>query len=209
LILKRFNDSLTVGSRMDFMHASDESRLTWLKFFSKTALHLNRECELLKSQLNEYHETTKAGINHQEKADFVKLVTPVIKNGMFPIFLRLIFPSTLEVTTTKDRHSLMTFGLTDKCGLATLVFETIFKSFQGTASKPILFAGDEAANIGTTISEPHEMDTDEQREVLWFDFGLGQLAIKALNSSRKKNSNKKKIRTLCWEIQILLAGGVY
>ena len=102
-ILEQFNDSLSVGSCMDFMLVSEENRLTWLKFFADTVLHLNRECNLLKAQLNEYHETTMTGLQLQENAEFIKLVSPMIKSGMFQIFLHLIFPtSTLEVTTSKD-----------------------------------------------------------------------------------------------------------
>lgn len=89
---------------MDFMLASNENHLTcsWLKFFTNMVLHLNHECELLKAQLNEYCDMTTAGIHQQEKADFIKLVSPAIKNGIKKIFLHLIFPSTLEVTTSKD-----------------------------------------------------------------------------------------------------------
>ena len=102
LILKQFNESLSVSSCMDFMLASNENHLTcWLTFFTNMVLHLNHECELLKAQVNEYCEMTTAGIHQQEKADFIKLVSPAIKNGMFQIFLHLILPSTLctlEVT---------------------------------------------------------------------------------------------------------------
>ena len=154
LILKQFNKSLSVAARMDFTLVSDENRLTWLKFFSDTVLKLNGECNSLKAQLNEYCEMTTTGVQLQEKGEFVKLVSPMIKSGMFQIFLRLIFPSTLEVTTSKDRRALLSFGLTEKCGLATLVFDTIFKSFQGTASKPLAIMGDDSSSLeSSAISE--------------------------------------------------------
>ena len=84
---------------MDFLLVSEENRLSWLKFFANTVLYLNRECNSLKAQLNEYHETTTTGLQLQEKAEFVKLVRPMIKNAMFPIFLRLIFPSTQPIAS--------------------------------------------------------------------------------------------------------------
>ena len=175
---------------MDFTLVSEEIRLTWLKFFANTVIHLNRECNSLKAQLNEYRVTATTGFQQQEKADFVKLVSPTIKSGMFQIFLRLIFPSTLEVTTSKDRRLLVSFGLTEKCGLATLVFESIFNSFQGTASKPLTVVGDDASSFdSSSISDPHEFDTPEKREVLWFDFGIGQLAVKTLNATRNTYTN--------------------
>ena len=74
---------------MDFTQESEENRLTWLKFFSDTVLHLNRECNSLKAQLNEYRETTTTCLQQQELAEFVKLVSPTIKSGMFQNFLRL------------------------------------------------------------------------------------------------------------------------
>jgi hypothetical protein len=130
------------------------------------------------------------GVQLQEKGEFVKLVSPMIKSGMFQIFLRLIFPSTLEVTTSKDRRALLSFGLTEKCGLATLVFDTIFKSFQGTASKPLAIMGDDSSSLEySAISEPHEFDTPKNREILWFDFGIGQYAIKTLNATRNTYTN--------------------
>jgi hypothetical protein len=157
----------------------------WLKFFADMVLHLNRECNSLKAQLNEYHEMTTTGLQLQEKAECVKLVAPTIKNSMFQIFLHLIFPSTLEVATSWDRHALLNFGLTEKCGLATLVFDSIFQSSQGTASKPLTVLGDDSSSFNSSmISEPHEYDTPEKRELLWFDFGIGQLAIKTLNATR-------------------------
>jgi hypothetical protein len=99
------------------------------------------------------------------------------------IFLRLIFPSTLEATTSKDRHALLSFGLTEKCGLATLVFESIFKSFQGAPSKPVKLVGDDGFSVVNPVVEmPYLFDTPEMRELLWFDFGIGPFAVKTLNS---------------------------
>jgi hypothetical protein len=50
----------------------------------------------------------------------------MIKKATFNIFLCLIFPSMLEVTTSKDRKALLSFGLTEKCGLALLLFLRVF-----------------------------------------------------------------------------------
>jgi hypothetical protein len=175
---------------MDFRLLSEENRLTWLTFFADTVLHLNRECITLQGQLNEYRSTATTNLNHEEKLEFVKNVSPTIKKAMFNIFLRLIFPSTLEVTTSKDRHALLSFGLTEKCGLATLVFESIFKSFQGTASKPVNLVGDNGFSVVNPVVEtPHLFDTPEMRELLWFDFGIGPFAVKTLNSSRNTYTN--------------------
>jgi hypothetical protein len=129
------------------------------------------------------------GLQLREKAEFVKLVSPMIKNGMFQIFLRLIFPSTLEVTTSKDRRALLSFGLTEKCGLATLVFDSIFKSFHGTASKPLTVIGDDESSVDSSTLLPHDFDTPEKREQLWFDFGIGKLAVKSLNATRNTYTN--------------------
>jgi hypothetical protein len=175
---------------MDFRLLSEENRLTWLAFFADTVLHLNRECITLQSQLDEYRSMATTNLHHEEKLEFVKNVSPTIKKAMFNIFLRLIFPSTLEVTTSKDRHALLSFGLTEKCGLATLVFESIFKSFQGTASKPMNLVGDDGFSVLNPVVETlHLFDTPEMRELLWFDFGIGPFAVKTLNSSRNTYTN--------------------
>jgi hypothetical protein len=153
-------------------------------------LHLNRECITLQGQLNEYRSTATTNLNREEKIEFVKNVSPTIKKAMFNIFLHLIFPSTLEVTMSKDCQALLSFGLTEKCGLATLVFESIFKSFQGTASKPMNLVGDDGFSVLNPVVEMlHMFDPPEMRELLWFDFGIGPFAVKTVNSSRNTYTN--------------------
>lgn len=107
LIVKKFNESLSTGSCLNFMLLSEENWLTWLKCFANMVL-----CSfLLKAQLNEYHETTMASLQLQEKAEFVKLVSPTIKNVMLQILFHLIFPSMLmKVTTSKDHRALLSLG---------------------------------------------------------------------------------------------------
>jgi hypothetical protein len=160
-------------------------------FFADTVLHLNRECITLQGQLNEYRSTATTNFNCEEKIEFVKNVSPTIKKARCSISSSIFFPSTLlEVTTSKDRHALLSFGLTEKCSLATLVFESIFKSFQGTASKPVNLVGDNGFSVLNPVVETlHLFDTSEMRELLWFDFGIGPFAVKTLNSSRNTYTN--------------------
>ena len=100
--LKRFNHSLTIGAHMDFTELTNENRLVWLMFFADTVPRLNRERYLLQTQLNEYRQQATIDLEHDEKVAFVAKVSPTIKCDMFQIFVRLIFPSTLEVTSSRD-----------------------------------------------------------------------------------------------------------
>jgi len=152
---------------MDFTKLTEENRLVWLKFFADMVPRLNRERYLLQTQLNEYRKQATIDLENDEKVAFVAKVSPTIKRDMFQIFVRLIFPSTLEVTSSRDRRTLLSFGLTEKCALATLVFDCIFKSFKGTESNPLSYTGDNellSSASSVTYSVRHAFDTPEKRE---------------------------------------------
>ena len=113
---------------------------------------------------------------------------------MFEIFLRLIFPSTVEVTDTRNQRALTTVVLTHKCSLALLVFEHVFNTAPGTASKPIhLGVCDSSTNISSSTTIPssvgHEFDSKEIHELLWFDYEVGSFAVKTFNSVRNTYTN--------------------
>jgi hypothetical protein len=192
-LLMSFNQSLSVGTKMDFNLAPDEIRLKWLEFFSGAAVHFSNECNLLRAQLDQYRTSSSIDRENKKKEEFVSHVLPRIKSGMFEIFLRLIFPSTVEVTDTRDRRALTNFGLTHKCSLARLVFEHVFNTVPGTASKPIhLGVRDSSTNISSSTmpsSNGHEFDSEEMRESLWFDYGVGSFAVKTFNSVRNTYTN--------------------
>jgi hypothetical protein len=190
---------LVVGTSINFSLLSGENRLKWLKFFSQTVVQLNRECKLLQGQLDEYRTTTATNVNSEAKVNFVDSVSPTIKNAMFGIFIRLIFASQVEVTTSKDRRALVSFGLTEKCGVASLVFDSIFKSEEGTASKPVTVVGDADMSAAT----PHPLNTPEMRESLWFDFGLGPFSLKQFNTTRNTYTSMIREVTSKSSLQIL------
>ena len=126
-------------------------------------------------------------MNYEDKAKFVTKVSPLIKNGMFSIFLCLIFPSTVEVTSSRDHHLLVSFGLmNNKCPLANLVFDTVFSSCDGTATTPINVADDSSScPLSTTVAmNQHPFNTPFMREELWFNIGVSSFApVKAFNTS--------------------------
>jgi hypothetical protein len=98
---------LVDGTSINFSLLSGANRLKWLKFFSQTVIQLNRECKLLQGQLDKYRTTTATNVNSEAKVNFVDSISPTIKNAMFGIFIRLIFASQVEVTTSKDRRALV------------------------------------------------------------------------------------------------------
>ena len=126
-------------------------------------------------------------LEKKKKEEFVSHVLPRIKSGMFEIFLCLIFPSTVEVTDTRDRRCLTGFGLTHKCSLALLVFEHVFNTVPGTASQPIdLGVHNSSANISSITSLlaiGHELDSEEMRKSLWFNYEVGSFSIKLFNNN--------------------------
>jgi hypothetical protein len=194
-IQHRFNESLSIGTKMDFRLLSYDNCLVWLKFFSDTIVKLNNECTLLRGQLDQYRDRASSDVEHQAKLDFVGKVIPAIKTAMFPIFVRLILPSQLEVTSSRDRRALLSFGLSEKCDLAMLVFNTavFFKnrSPEGNASKPVNMSEDPfpPLSLKSPSASLHPFDTPEIREQLWFELGVGTFAVKQLNAARNTYTN--------------------
>jgi hypothetical protein len=146
---------------------------------------------LLRAQLNQYRDRVTSDNEHQVKVEFVAKASPVIKNAMFPIFLHLIFPSILEVTSSRDRRALVSFGLTEKCDLATLVFDAIFNSSVGSSSKPMNLIESQSLSPSLTSSSVsgHAFDMPSMCEQLWFDLGVGTFAMKTFNASHNTYTN--------------------
>ena len=175
---------------MDFTELTEDNRLVWLKFLADTVPRLNRERISLLSQLNEYRQQATIDLEHNEKLAFVANVSPTIKSHMFEIFIRLIFPSTVEVTSSRDRRTLLSFGLTEQCPLAVLVFDCIFKCLKGTESLPLYIGDNESVSASSaTSSVGHAFNTLGMRAKLWFDLGIGTFAVKSFNASRNTYTN--------------------
>ena len=168
--LMSFNQSLSLGIKMDFNLVPDELRLKWLKFFSGATVIFSNECNLLHAQLDQYHTSSSIDTENKKKEEFVSHVLPRIKSGMFEIFLCLIFLGTVEVTDTHNQHACTGFGLTHKCSLALLVFEHVFNTDPGTASKSIhLGVRDSSTNISSSTmpsANGHEFDSKVMRKLL-------------------------------------------
>lgn len=197
-ILRRYNESLTVGAITDFTLLSEEQHLMWLDFFSKSTARLNGVClsqqqqiVSLQGQLTEYRNASTAEIDGKEKMKFVDSILPLIKSEMFKIFIRLIFASRLEVTTSRDKNSLINFGLTEKSALATLVFYQVFNTQLGIRSQPIDLDGGDASDL-------HPFDTPEGRVSLWFDCGIGAFSMKQFNKIRNTYTNQiREVTSKC------------
>jgi hypothetical protein len=120
--------------------------------------------------------------DYEDKAQFLANVSPLIKNGMFSIFLHLNFPSTLEVTSSRDRRLLASFGLTEKAPLANFVFNIIFSSSHGNTTTPLKVNDDSFScpSSSTTVAvNLHPFDTPFMHEQLWFNLGVGSFAVMA------------------------------
>jgi hypothetical protein len=185
-VLQAFNDSVSKGTKINFTVLTEEKRIKWLKFFSDTIIKLSNEVRVLRGQLDQYSERALVDSENQAKVNFTSKVSSAIKSGMFKIFTHLIFPSTVEVTLSRDHRALLKFGLMDTCTLATLVFDIIFSSSpQGTVSMPITIVDDTSSPPSlTTVSsnKQHPFDTPSLHAQLWFDYGVGTFSIKTFNT---------------------------
>ncbi len=174
----------------------------WNRFLADTVGRYNGELRALQGQLDQYRQVASSDLDKKKKLDFLNTSAPVIKKKIFHIFLRLIFPSQLEVTSTTDR-SLAGFGLTANSPLAQLCFQDILFNMKGTAKDPVNLS-DDASVASSSASTPtpiarHPYDNPETRRQLWFEFGLGRMCVKAMNVARNTHTNvlRECVRKCC------------
>ena len=71
-----------------------------------------------------------------QRQAFATKMLPLIKKRSHDLFVKLAFPSMIEVTTTNG-NALSTFGLTSTCPLARMVFdEFVFKAQASSSISP-------------------------------------------------------------------------
>lgn len=175
-IMAAHKQSVIFGNTIDFTVASDKTRLNWLKFYSKSTVRLLDLCSSLHGRVAQYRTDSVAKIVDTEKVKFYNESLPSIKNAMFGMFIRLIFASSKEVTSSRGKVALIKVGLTEKCGLANLVFKEVF--YKQTI--------DDEQKI-------HKFDNAEDRHSFWFEShglddkhhgGFGYYALKHFNKIR-------------------------
>jgi hypothetical protein len=118
-----------------------------------------------------------------QRQAFAIEMLPLIKKRSHDLFLKLAFPSMMEVTTTNG-NSLSTFGLTSTSPLARMVFEEFVFKPQGSSS------ADPISPEDTSFPRRrHEYDTPDIRDDLWVNHGIGTFTIKELGRVRNTVTN--------------------
>jgi hypothetical protein len=108
---------------------------------------------------------------------------PLIKKRSHDLFVKLAFPSMIEVTTTNG-NALSTFGLTSTCPLARMVFdEFVFKAQGSSSADPI------SPDDNSMLTPRHEYDTPNIREDLWVNHGIGTFTVKEIGRTRNTVTN--------------------
>ena len=175
----------------DFSELTLEKCVNWLVFF-RDHLHCSvSNVKFLQSQLEEIQKQTANVTTQQSEANFVAKVTPAIKTGIFDIFIQLIFPAcTVEVTSARDRHSLLSFGLHKDCALAVLIFQCIFSiPHEASLSSPIILYDDQSSASSennlppSSINSLHPYDNPTMCQKLWLDLGVGSTSIRLMASA--------------------------
>jgi hypothetical protein len=108
---------------------------------------------------------------------------PLIKKRSHDLFVKLTFPSKIEVTTTNG-NALSMFGLTSTSPLARMVFDKFLFKPQGSSSADPISPEDNS--LPTTR---HEYDTPDIRDDLWVNHGIGTFTVKEIGRTRNTVTN--------------------
>jgi hypothetical protein len=114
---------------------------------------------------------------------FTNKMLPFIKKRSHNLFMKLTFPSMIEVTTTNG-NALSTFGLTSTSLLARMVFDKFVFKPQGSSSADLISPED-----NSLLTPRHEYDTHNIHDDLWVNHGIGTFTIKEIGCTRNTITN--------------------
>jgi hypothetical protein len=181
--LSLFQATLDVMSTIDFSTLANDKSIEWNVCLSQSCRRLVDEYSILKKQICSLQASSVETNKTTEKQAFTNNLIPVIKKRSHDLFLKLAFPSMIEVTTTNGK-ALSMFGLTSTCPLARMVFDEFVFKPQGSSS------ADPIAPEDTSIPTPrHHYDSPEIRDDLWVNRGIGTLTVKELGRVRNTFTN--------------------
>jgi hypothetical protein len=108
---------------------------------------------------------------------------PLIKKRSHNLFVKLAFPSMIEVTTTNG-NALSTFGLTSTSPPARMVFDEFVFKPQGSG-----FANPISPEDNSLLTPRHEYDTPNIRDDLRVNHGIGTFTVKEIGRTRNTITN--------------------
>jgi hypothetical protein len=124
-----------------------------------------------------------------QRQAFATKMLPLIKKRSHNLFVRLAFPSMIEVTMTNG-NALSTFGLTSTCPLARMIFgKFVFKPQGSSSADPI------SPDNNSMLTPRHEYDTPNIHEDLWVNHGIGIITVKEIGRTRNTASEAAKTKS--------------
>jgi hypothetical protein len=118
-----------------------------------------------------------------QRQAFANEMLPFIKKRSHDLFVKLAFPSMIEVTTTNG-NALSAFGLISTSPLARMVFdEFVFKPQGSSSADPI------SPEDNSLLTPHHEYDTPDIRDDLSVNHGIGTFSIKEIGCTRNTVTN--------------------
>jgi hypothetical protein len=109
---------------------------------------------------------------------------PLIKTRSHDLFVKLAFPSMIEVIMTNE-NALSTFGLTSTSPVARMAFDKfVFKPQGSSSAHPI------SPENNSLLTPRHEYDTPNIcDDSLWVYHGIGTFTIKKIGRTRNTITN--------------------
>jgi hypothetical protein len=168
-VMHSFQSTLDIIPKINFSTLSKDKSNEWNVALSESCHCLSEEYSLLKKRFSSFKSSSlDTNITTQRQA-FATKMFPLIKKRSHDLFVKLAFPSMIEVTTTNNGNALSTFGLTSICFLARMVFDEFVFKPQGSCSADPIFPDD-----NTTPTPRHEYDTPDIREDLCVNHGISK-----------------------------------
>jgi hypothetical protein len=158
-----FQATLDIMSKINFSTLSKDKSIEWNVALShSSALEMN--------------------INTHRQA-FANKMLPLMKKHRHNLFIKLAFPSMIEVTMTSG-NALSTFGLTSTSPLTRMLFDKFVFKAQGSSSADPIFPED-----NSLLTPRHENDTPDICDNLWVNHGIGTFTVKEISRTRSTVTN--------------------
>jgi hypothetical protein len=178
-----FKETLQVMSKIDFSTLSNDKSIEWNISLSQSCRRLSSEYSRLQTHFSLLQKSDIEKKKTVEREVFAKEMYPLIKKRSHDLFIKMPFPSTLEVTTTNGK-ALPTFGLTSACPIATIVFDDLLFKPQGSSPVDPISPDDHPST-----APRHEYDSPTIRADLWVNHGIGTWTVKELGRIRNTITN--------------------
>jgi uncharacterized protein YozE (UPF0346 family) len=175
-------ETISVMSKIDFSSLSPEKSIEWNVALSKTCLRFSHEVGNLYRQLSSLQERNNHTSSMREMDEFAKSTFPLIKRVGHSTFIKIIFPSLAEVTTTTPT-ALASYGLSSTCPLANHIFDEVVFKPHGTSNQ------DAISSFIERLPPPHRYDNATLRKELWDNYGIGSFAVKEVGRMRNTVTN--------------------